>query len=198
MKIRLACIILCLAVVFGVVSFNATQAWFAAGTNKHQYLTSGNINYTYSGSLVNFQGEKILPDTELVNEALTLTNASNIATQLRVKIIYSYYSSSGTLNSNVLYDNSDADSVLEVVMNANWRKGTDNYYYYYPNYSSGNVDTYVIDAATDNETPIPLISSIKYSGENTSIYNSGQSFDVKVVVEGKQAYYVTWSELGTI
>ena len=198
MKKRIACIILSLAVVFGVVSFNATQAWFVAGTEKHQYLTAGDISYVLDGSFVDFSNSKILPDTELLDDDLTLTNSSDIATQLRVKIIYSYYNGLGAQFNNVLYDSSDSDSVLEVVMDSDWQRGSDNYYYYYPNYSQGNVDAYVISAASAQEEPIDLISSIKYSGDNTSIYNSGHSFSVRVVVESKQAYYVTWTQLGVV
>lgn len=185
---RIACLVLCLAVVFGVVSFSATQAWFVAGTEKHQYLTSGDISYTVSGGFKDFTNLKILPGDELVDTALTITNSSNIDTQLRVKILFTKYNSSN-VSSTEIYDSTSNNSALEVVMDSAWVRRSDNYYYY-------QGDSHVV--LTTDTTAIPLISSVKYNGSNTGIYNSGNAVNVSVVIESKQAYYVTWTQLGTV
>lgn len=185
---RIACLVLCLAVVFGVVSFNATQAWFAAGTEKHQILTAGDISYSVAGGFVDTTNAYFLPGDELIDEPIVLTNSSNIDTQLRVKIVYKNYTSSSTA-VDVTYNSTDSSSVLEVVMDNAWQRGNDNYYYYQ---GSRHV------VLTTDTTAIPLISSIKYSGDNTDINNAGKTDFVRVVIESKQAHYVTWTELGSV
>lgn len=185
---RIACLVLCLAVVFGVISFNSTQAWFVAGTEKHQYLTSGEISYTVSGAFRDFSNTKIFPGDELIDTALSLTNSSNIDTQLRVKILFTKYGSSN-ISTTEVYDSTSHNSALEVVMDSAWVMGSDNYYYY-------NGDSYVVQ--TTDTGSIPLISSVKYNGANTNIYNSGNTVNVSVVIESKQAHYVTWTQLGTV
>lgn len=181
---RISCLVLCLAVVFGVVSFNATQAWFAAGTDKHQYLTSGDIAYTLTGEFIDFDNTKILPGDELVDTSFSLTNSSSIDTQLRVKIVYKHYSA-GYMQEFV-YNSSDPTSVLQVTMDRYWERESDNYYYYLG-------DDHIV--STSDTQSIPLISSIRYSGANTNINNSGTTVYVKIVVESKQAYYVDWQTL---
>lgn len=191
MKKRITCLALCILLLFGVASYNGTRAWFATGTTKHQYLTSGKINYLLSGNLVSVNDEVVLPGTELVENELRIENFSNVRTQLRISLRYNFYDSNGIFHRDVMYDSSNSSSVLEVTMDEKWIKGTsDNYYYY-------NGESGVLNERTtsNDENVLNLISSLKYKGASTTIQNSGKTVGVTILIEGKQADYVTWQQL---
>ena len=210
MKNRIICLILCLVIIFGFASFSQTGAWFSSGTAKHQYLSSGKINYLLTGELESSDEGDVLPGMELVSTALMLENYSSISSQLRINILYSYYGSDGTFIQNEKYDNADEDSVLSVTLDSNWIKDSEDGCYYYksknyiiPARSDEDIEAYeagetVIHDNTAPDSVISLISSLKFDGEKTTIANSGKTVSVKILVESKQANYVTWTELGSI
>ena len=194
MKKRITCLALCILLLLGVASYNGTRAWFATGTTKHQYLTSGKINYLLSGNLISVNEEVVLPGTELIENDLTIENFSNIRTQLRISIRYDYYDSNGILHSDIMYDSNNSSSVLEVTMDEIWIKGNSDDYYYY------NGESGVLNArsSSNDENVLSLISSLKYKGASTKIQNSGKTVSVTILIEGKQADYVTWQQLGEL
>lgn len=195
MKRRIACMILCLALVFGVGVYNATQAWFVAGSSKHQYLTSGNISYLFEGSLVEKQEDTIiLPGVELVETPFTIENKSNIDTQVRIKIECSYYDEKGVFVEDEVFYETDESSILDITVDENWVYSTDGYYYY-------KGKDFIIESNTESgaeNEKIEIITSLSFSGPETSIYNSGNIGTVNIVFESKQADYVTWTELDVV
>lgn len=205
MKKRIACLVLSLAVLFGVAAYNGTQAWFATGTAKHQYINSGKMNYLLTGSLIKLEGDaEVLPGLELVEEDLVLENYSNIDTQLRIIIKYTYFNESGELTEAEYNGNDDPDGMLEVSLAPEWQKDSDGYYYYggkdnviSPEAEDTTAVNTLNDTLPDNEAmkKINLIASMKYSGPKTTIKNSGKIVNVSVLIESKQADYVTWEQL---
>lgn len=193
MKRRIACMILCLAFVFGIGVYNATQAWFVAGSSKHQYLTSGNINYLFEGSLVEEQEETtIIPGVELVETPFTIENFSNIDTQIRIKIECSYYDENNVFVEDELFDATDANAIIDITFDEEWISETDGYFYY------KGTDFVVQTADSDNTEKIPVINSLKFDSYETTIYNSGKTCSVNIVFETKQADYVTWNQLAVV
>ena len=210
MKNRIFCLILCLVIIFGFASFSQTGAWFSSGTAKHQYLSSGKFNFLLTGELESSDEGDVLPGMELVSTPLMLENYSSISSQLRIDILYSYYDSKGNYIENQKYNNEDENSVLLVTLDSNWIKDSEDGFYYYKSknyiiparndedieaYEAG--ETFVYDN-TSPDSIISLISSLKFDGEKTTVANSGKTVSVKILVESKQANYVTWTELGSI
>ena len=127
------------------------------------------------------------PDLELLDENITVTNSSTIASQMRIKIEYTKATNqSGTIvTSDVLYANSVDDDLSVTIDSAFVHNSTDDYWYYQ--------DTTGVIAADSGL--INIITSIDYDANEAGNDYAGITITITVTVEVKQSDNVTWTEL---
>ncbi|MFA6626947.1 MAG: hypothetical protein WCT17_00245 [Bacilli bacterium] len=171
-------VIIMLLGVVGLTTY-AVSAWLTDTdtTGPHTFLV-GDIEYTWSGAKVT--DTYVVPGQELVATAFTLTNASNVDSELRVKV---------TLTTTYPPAATNAKSLVTMVLGSNWgTEETDGYYYY-----EASTDP-VIAAGTQ---ALVFLSSLKIDGSKVGNDYTGATFTLTLMFEAKQADYVTWAELGT-
>lgn len=182
-------VIIMLLGVVGLTAY-AVTAWLTdTDTTGPSTFTVGDVEYSWSGELVT--STHVVPGQELVdvNDADTdeegifqLTNASNVASELRVKI---------TAVTNYPAADTDALGLLTLVLGSNWALNSDGYYYYIV---TGSPDNPIIAAGAQ---VLPVLISLKLDGSKVGNDYTGATFTLTLMFEAKQAAYVTWEQLGT-
>ena len=200
MKKRIICMILSLVAVFSFFGFEATQTWFSAGDKKVQTLAAGDLKFTVEGELnqpIEGGVQKVLPgDTVTPEGGIKIKNESNIDSNLRVKVYFTYKDAEGTEHI-VPFKNNSNDYISVEFASENWALSGD-YYCYYADVVKGDMRIPAQTGAELENNEIPFISSIKFSGEKITQDFQGTEASVTVELQSKQADYVTWTELGTI
>lgn len=205
MKKKIILLCLSLALVVGLALPECSYAWFAEGVGaggsgtSHNFHT-GKVGMSLTGDFkdeLNSDGRAaIIPEDNLLDGTLTLTNYSTVDTQLRVKVTYNY------LDSTVLTALAAAadDDPLSVTFDEPNDWTYSNGYWYY-----GGTSGTVTPRQGNQTDVINAISDIRFSGEYSedkeadgSSSFAGNDITVTVTFEVKQADFVTWSQLGSI
>lgn len=170
-------VIIMLLGVVGLTTY-AVTAWLTdTDTSGPQTFTVGDVEFALTGAATTVT--PVVPGQELIATKYTLTNASTVSTELRVKItVVTSYPSADT----------DAKSIVTMVLGDNWGTETSGYYYY-------SVDSNPVIAA--GTQALDFITSLKIDGSKVGNLYTGATFTVTIMFEAKQADYVTWAELGT-
>ncbi|MDD3192054.1 MAG: hypothetical protein PHP41_04820, partial [Bacilli bacterium] len=126
---------------------------------------------------------KIVPGQNLIATSYTLTNGSNIETELRVKI---------TMTSSYLAG--DASSIIDLTMGTGWVQSGD-YWYLQGSPAVEASGKYSIPATAT--TPITVVTSIILDGSLVGNVYSTTTITINFLFEAKQTDYVTWAELGS-
>lgn len=195
MKNKIICLVLSLAVVFGLLGANGTYAWFVtisgAGNNasSRHNLVSGNIGMVLEGDFNTT--DLILPEeSNLLSEGgISISNTSLVDTEVRIKVAYTYFDENGTL-CDVDYAGENTEFVVEAA--SGWTFNSDGYFYY---------ETPLLAVTDSASEPIQIFSALYYSGENSEFsadnYDSTTDFKVTLTFQAKQAKYAEWSDIGT-
>lgn len=146
-------------------------------------FTVGKVELTWSGEMIN---SPVVPGQNLVNTSYTLTNSSNVKTELRVKI---------TITSSLL--ETDATDYVILTLGEGWVKNND--YWYYQGLDTEEI---IEDEVTKYKiaptiTSIEVVKSIILDGTKVGNTFSETTFNVQLMFEAKQSDYVTWEQLGT-
>lgn len=205
MKKKIILLCLSLALVVGLALPECSYAWFAdgigAGGNgtSHNFHT-GKVGMTLTGDFKDdFNADNratLLPEDNLLDGTLTLTNYSTVDTQLRVKVTYNYIGNTVLTALDEAADNDPLSVTFDDPSDWTYSSG----YWYY-----GGTSGTVGPRQGDQTDEIDTISDIRFSGEHTedkeadgSSSFAGNGITVTVTFEVKQADYVTWSQLGSI
>lgn len=183
--------IILLSVLFlGIVALSVSmiRAWLTdTNTTGPVNMTVGNVKFTFTGALISTEeNEWIIPGQNIVDTAFQITNASNIGTELRLKL-------------DITYD-TDTDATSLMVFNLDTNKWVlDGDYYYFRDAmivdSTSQSGKYIIPSGTQ---VIPILSNISLDGSKVDNAFSGKTFTITITFEAKQSDYVTWEELGSI
>lgn len=173
---------LLLILVSLTISFMA--AWLTdTKETEETTFTVGKVEFTWSGEMIN---SPVVPGQNLVNTSYTLTNSSNVKSELRVKI---------TITSSLL--ETDATDYVILTLGNGWIK--DNDYWYY---QGSDTEEIIEDDVTKYKiaptlTSIEVVKSIILDGTKVGNTFSETTFNVQLMFEAKQSDYVTWEQLGT-
>lgn len=185
MKNKKTIIILFLSLIILVALTTATiAAWLTdSKTTPDITFTVGEVKYTWSGSTVS---SPVVPGQELISTPYTLTNDSNVATELRVKVEVT----SSTLSGN-------AQHLCNLGMKSGWvLEATDGLWYY------RGTDTVFEETSQKYKIPttvstITVVESLKLDGSKVGNTHKNDTITVMFTFEAKQNDYVTWDQLGT-
>ena len=165
-----------------IFAISVTYAWISYSDRiDGGGISTGELNYTYQGSFVE-NGTVIVPGQELIVNAFVVDNQSTIDSQLRLKIIYTLVEETA---SQKVYKNESTDD-LAVVFDQTLVLVDD--YWYYPSF----------DDAITTTGSIALVSSLMYDGFKASNEYRDQVISIGLVIQVKQADFVSWNDLATI
>ncbi len=197
-RIRIIVVSSLLLIMGSLAVLGITYGWIALGTGyTSNVINVGDLRYTLSGSFIT-DDTTIVPNDELVNNAFTINNQSPIDSQLRLKITYTRITNAGGIpipETDYVFKN-DSEDHLAVNFTSTFTfsdgdaipdEHDDDYWYYI-------TPDNVILAASGS---IPLLDSLYYDGNETSIDYNQQDIAVKITIEVKQSGNVTWEELAT-
>jgi len=176
--------VLALLVVTGI---GTTYAWLTQEGNDQISYTVGEVNYTID--LAEKTTELVVPGQD-VTPTLTITNSSNISTQIRVS--FTIEKTDGDANVNWTIGTADTNH-LKLTLNANWVY--ENGYYYYKGSDNTDEANKVASTTTSLDS---LFDALVINGAVVGNTESGAKITIKMHWEAKQADYVKWSEMGTI
>lgn len=217
MKKKVLALIIILAVTLGVIVFNTSTAWFVTGdSDKSQAINISYFNYSLVGGC-DIRPAFIDPSIEppdnnefaapgenmiYVEESpgvwtpgnLAVMNKSNITTNLRVKIEYSWWN--GSALEQVYYGDQTGDFTVTFAIPADWQydSGTKCW-----NYLPGGNDIPAVDlGANPSGIETDLITFMGYSSAIINLNNyKNLAVTVKLKVEAKQADYAEWTDVST-
>lgn len=207
MNNRIILLIASLAVVISLITAAGTGAWFASTTSKKQTISVSVVN-TASARVSDVQAPYhtvITQGDNLVtlggnSAALEIDNNSTVDSHIRIKVMYTSYSSGKAEMVN--YSGSDTDDIDVVFASDCWAKyvnASGDCHYYYVGNGNGNKTLSGLDnlpAVPAQTFRIPAISSISYKNNISQAY-SGKEVQIKVVFESKQADNVSWTQIDT-
>lgn len=177
-------IILLVAVLVGLVVIGAgtTYAWLTQQDEKEITYTVGDVNYEIA--LAENQTTIVVPGQDITPE-ITITNSSNIATQLRVK--FTIEKTSG--DSEVWTIGTEDTNHLKLTLNTNWVY-EDGYYYY-----KGSSNEVAANKIAVNKNPESIFTSLVINGNKVGNTQSGAQIKMTIKFEVKQADYVSWNKM---
>ena len=185
-----------LIIIFAAAT-GITYAWLTSTGNATIEYTVGDVSYTVTG---NVQGNTTVVPGENLTNTFTITNNSNVTTNLRVAI-------STTYNGWTIGEVGDAntpnktDQILVAVNESGWESVEENgvlYFYYGQKADTGEGQTGPEDlGANTNPSSFPF-SEFRLNGYTVGNEHSGKTVTITITFYAKQADYVTWDELGSV
>lgn len=175
---------LVLIMLLGVIGLTtyAVTAWLTdTDTSGPHTFTVGKVEYTWAGAALDTTTTPAVPGQELVATDFTLTNASTVESELRFSL---------AITTNYPADATDALSLVDVTLGANWVYNETDHYYYYV------VSTDPIIAAGTQS--IDVLTSAIIDGALVGNVYATKTFTITMIFQAKQADYVAWADLGSI
>ena len=174
--------------LLGIITLSVTmiRAWLTdTETTPDVSFTVGDVEFLLQGSFID-DSEVIVPGQDLVDTTFTLSNNSNVDTELRFSIGIKYDNNIDGLDLAII----DIDASKWVLEGG---------YYYYREAgvvdATSEVGKYIIGKDT---TGIEVLSSIVLDGSKVDNSFTGKIFEIVITFEAKQSQYVTWDILGAI
>ena len=240
MKKKVLPVVIVLATAVGIIAFRFTFAWFRSGgfegNNKSQQVIAGALNYEFTGEIRGIYedesssvyvapGENLIFVDDTHQGPMTALNKSSIATNLRVKIEYTYFEydegTSSFVEHYAPYDDSDTDLTVTFASPSNWDRDDATGWWYYHVTGAAENDyriPAVLEPTTQPATESTTEGSTETSAETTEGAPAGESIPIftflgysdtlekddgyddeqvkiKLTVEVKQADYVDWETL---
>ena len=183
-------IILLVAVLVGLVVIGAgtTYAWLTQEDEKVITYEVGEINYGIT--LEEEEDANLVVPGQDITPEITITNSSNIDTQLRVK--FTIAKTSG--DREVWTIGTEDTNHLKLTLNTNWVYEEEDGYYYYKGSSNEVADNKI----AANTNPESIFTSLVINGNKVGNTQSGAQIEMTIKFEVKQADYIKWSDMGNI
>lgn len=199
MKRRIIIALCSIMLVLCSISVGFTVAWLTFSTTSNEVTyTVGEVKYTVGLTTAEKESDYIVPGQSIFS-ALTITNASNVDSNLRVRfevIVKDKSSNSVTWTAGT----SEADDEILMTGNTadNWISKTDengkeqlNVLYYQVVTEEGTSE--IITPETTNI--YTAFSNVSLNGALVKNAASGYLVNLKVAIEAKQAAHVEWGQI---
>ena len=191
MKRRIIIALCSIMLVLCSISVGFTVAWLTFSTTSNEVTyTVGEVKYTVGLTTAENESDYIVPGQSIFS-SLTITNASNVDSNLRVRFEVTV---KNTSNQDVDWTVGTSETDNEILMTgntaANWISKT------------GEANVLYYQVAEGNEIITPAITSISTAFSNVSLNGalvknaaSGYKVNLKVAIEAKQAAHVEWNQI---
>ncbi len=189
-------LVVCIVVLLGAAT-GITFAWLTSTGSKTIEYTVGDVSYTVTGEVA--PNTIIVPGQNLTN-SFTITNNSNVATNLRVSISVEVEGANWTIGQ--VGTDTEPNKTNHIVVSANttgWELVPENnvMYFYYGKKADSGANGAEDLAAGVSPTTFPF-TDFKVNGNVVGNESSGKKVEITVTFYAKQADYVTWAEMGSI
>lgn len=174
-------ILIALLIVSGV---STTLAWLTDTSSSEQTFTMGSVSYTLNFTKTE---DVIVPGQNLL-DTFSITNNSNVDSHIRFSITIDDLNESSTLDTTLGAESTDSPIIYKLSENSGISY-EDGYFYYGSKSSPTDITTSLV---------ITPLSSLSFNGEVVGNDYSNHEFRVTIVLQAKQAEYVTWNDLGSI
>lgn len=187
-KSKLIVLIVSLVVVLAAATYGITSAWLTDTDNKAETFTMGDVSYTLSGALI-ANTNPIVPGQDLVGTDFVVTNASTVASQLRIQITYTTVSG-GTSTTGIVYTGATGgDGIITNISASTWTY-SNNYWY---------LGATADDTIAVNTTAYTMFTSLSYNGALIgNDYQAATGLTITITFQAKQDGYVDWADMGSI
>ena len=196
MKNRKNLFLVVLLLVVVAVATASTYAWLTdtESSGNLEYKV-GDVEYSVESSLKN---DKTVVPGELLGN-FTITNSSNVLTNVRVKFDISVTKADSTSVIWKVGANEETDHILLKQQDgSNWQL-VDNYYFYYGGEGSSTTTGDEDIAAVKQPTPLEdLFDTLTINGKLVGNIYSGATVKITITFQAKQAEYVDWDTIGSI
>lgn len=147
-------------------------------------ITVGEVSYVLSGNPFSGIGENdfVVPGQNLAKDNdLTIKNNSNVASNLRIKIEFTY-------------DNADAmEYVSLITLGSDWTSLKGEFYYLEnEDEEAGRIE------ANEFTSEIDIITHLVLDGAKVGNDFSNKQFTIKITFQAKQADHLTWEDAGSL
>lgn len=195
-----------LLMILGVVVFTTikiTSAWLTDQKEKQMSLTLGDVEYLVNTDSIVL--DDIVPGQTVLN-GLTISNSSSVNTQFRVMIEYTVANSldkDGTYYVNLTGIGNSINSEIFIVSKSSdsWVKGAlDNYNYFgaeTPLRTDGIASGAGVILPPVSETDLLDTLGLSINGGVVGNNYSNSTITVNIILQAKQADYVTWEDCAT-
>ena len=187
-KSKLIVLIVSLVVVLAAATYGITSAWLTDTDNEAETFTMGDVSYTLSGALI-ANTNPIVPGQDLVGTDFVVTNASTVASQLRIQITYTTVSG-GTPTTGIVYTGATGgDGIITDISASTWTY-SNNYWY---------LGATADDTIAVNTTAYTMFTSLSYNGALIgNDYQAATGLTITITFQAKQDGYVDWADMGSI
>lgn len=187
-KSKLIVLIVSLVVVLAAATYGITSAWLTDTDNEAETFTMGDVSYTLSGALI-ANTNPIVPGQDLVGTDFVVTNASTVASQLRIQITYTTVSG-GTPTTGIVYTGATGgDGIITDISASTW-KYSNNYWY---------LGATADDTIAVNTIAYTMFTSLSYNGALIgNDYQAATGLTITITFQAKQDGYVEWADMGSI
>lgn len=187
-KSKLIVLIVSLVVVLAAATYGITSAWLTDTDNEAETFTMGDVSYTLSGALI-ANTNPIVPGQNLVGTDFVVTNASTVASQLRIQITYTTVSG-GTPTTGIVYTGATGgDGIITDISASTWTY-SNNYWY---------LGATADDTIAVNTTAYTMFTSLSYNGALIgNDYQAATGLTITITFQAKQDGYVKWADMGSI
>jgi hypothetical protein len=187
-KSKLIVLIVSLVVVLAAATYGITSAWLTDTDNEAETFTMGDVSYTLSGALI-ANTNPIVPGQDLVGTDFVVTNASTVASQLRIQITYTTVSG-GTPTTGIVYTGATGgDGIITDISASTWTY-SNNYWY---------LGATADDTIAVNTTAYTMFTSLSYNGALIgNDYQAATGLTITITFQAKQDGYVEWADMGSI
>lgn len=187
-KSKLIVLIVSLVVVLAAATYGITSAWLTDTDNEAETFTMGDVSYTLSGALI-ANTNPIVPGQDLVGTDFVVTNASTVASQLRIQITYTTVSG-GTPTTGIVYTGAaGGDGIITDISASTWTY-SNNYWY---------LGATANDTIAVNTTAYTMFTSLSYNGALIgNDYQAATGLTITITFQAKQDGCVEWADMGSI
>lgn len=187
-KSKLIVLIVSLVVVLAAATYGITSAWLTDTDNEAETFTMGDVSYTLSGALI-ANTNPIVPGQDLVGTDFVVTNASTVASQLRIQITYTTVSG-GTPTTGIVYTGATGgDGIITDISASTWTY-SENYWY---------LGATADDTIAVNTIVYTMFTSLSYNGALIgNDYQAATGLTITITFQAKQDGYVKWADMGSI
>lgn len=187
-KSKLIVLIVSLVVVLAAATYGITSAWLTDTDNEAETFTMGDVSYTLSGALI-ANTNPIVPGQDLVGTDFVVTNASTVASQLRIQITYTTVSG-GTPTTGIVYTGATGgDGIITDISASTWTY-SNNYWY---------LGATADDTIAVNTIAYTMFTSLSYNGALIgNDYQAATGLTITITFQAKQDGYVEWADMGSI
>ncbi|MFA5765836.1 MAG: TasA family protein [Bacilli bacterium] len=187
-KSKLIVLIVSLVVVLAAATYGITSAWLTDTDNEAETFTMGDVSYTLSGALI-ANTNPIVPGQDLVGTDFVVTNASTVASQLRIQITYTTVSG-GTPTTGIVYTGATGgDGIITDISASTWTY-SNNYWY---------LGATAYDTIAVNTIAYTMFTSLSYNGALIgNDYQAATGLTITITFQAKQDGYVDWADMGSI